>query len=237
MKAFINCVGKQDSLGQDRISEIRGLVEFGGKPAIVHTLDNISKLNINDPILVYTNKEHYQTYKNVLKDYPVNIQSYNGLKEPLIVYYNAIKQLAGEHILLTADDNLFDFSLEGLVETFKQKDDNVLAARELSKIIEPPSAQSLNFGTCRISEDGKVKAASHSFDPSTSLDSKNVILDLYLIHEKRTQYFFELAKKKDLSFAAHNWFRDFYAWIPKEGFWVDIGKPALREIANNYFNK
>lgn len=121
MKAFINCVGKHDSLGQDRISEIRGLVEFGGKPTIVHTLDNLANLNVEEPILVYTNKEHYQTYKKSLKDYPVNIQPYNGLKNPLIVYYNAMKQFAGEHIILIADDNLFDFSLEGLVETFKQK--------------------------------------------------------------------------------------------------------------------
>lgn len=113
----------------------------------------------------------------------------------------------------------------------------MLAAREFSKIIDPSYTHGLNFATCRISDDGKVKEASYSFDSSTKLDARNVILDLYLIHEKRTQYFSQLAKKQDLSVAAHKWFRDFYAWIPKEGFWADIGKPPLREMANNYFNK
>lgn len=236
MRAFINCVGSYDSMGQDRSSEIRGLMEFRGKPAVVHTLENLLTLDLSEPVLFYVNEEHHNAYNKALTDYPVKIQSYKGPKEPLLVYCSAIKQLAGEHTLLIADDNLFDFKLEGLVQTLEQKDDNVLAARELSQIIEPSTAYDLNFGTCKISGDGKVTKASYSFDSKNRLEAKNVVLDLYLIHEKRTTFFSDLEKTGDLSAAVFNWYRDFYAWVPKEGFWADIGKPVLREKAEEYFN-
>jgi hypothetical protein len=34
MKGFISAVGEKDSLGRDRVAEIRGLVKIGGKPVV-----------------------------------------------------------------------------------------------------------------------------------------------------------------------------------------------------------
>ena len=63
MKGFINACGERDSLGNLR--NLRGLVEFGGKPLIFYTLDKFKEIGIEE-VLIYTNRNQKDIYQQKL---------------------------------------------------------------------------------------------------------------------------------------------------------------------------
>jgi len=231
MKTLINACGTKDSLNQDRANEIRGLIKFGGKPVVTHTLDKLVEIDNNQTIIL-TNPEHKSAYETTLENtqYSVEVCDYHGPSNPMLVYLEGLKRLEGDHVLLIADDNLFDFSLQGLIKKFYEVDDNTLVARNTS-IVE--NNNTLNFGKCQIDSKGKITSASYSFAPSTFLEEGLTICDIYLVHEKRIQGFLDFSSLED---AEKEWFKDFYASETNNGFWADIGKESLRNQAEKYFN-
>jgi len=237
MKGVINAVGTVDSLGKDRLGEVRGLVYFGGKPVVLHTLEKFDEIGI-DKSVVLVNPEHQKAYQDELgKISPdVEVLAYERPQDPLSVYFNGLRILQGDHILTVADDNIFDFSLSGLLKRFKEVDDNVLAVRDMEKIVS--GQEDLNLGECEVDNSGKVIKAGHSFDPSTKSISGKVILDIYLVHEKRVPFFVNFLGNEHptVEDAVSQWYKDFHAWEP-EGFWADIGKPPLRKLAEEHFSK
>jgi NDP-sugar pyrophosphorylase family protein len=243
MRAFINAVGNKDSLGSDRASEIRGLVGFGGKSVTSHNLDKLEPLGINGPVLVYVNPSHKSAYDDFARNnsgLPVRIVPYSGPSDSLLVYCAALAEHAdGDDILLMADDNLFDFSLEPMVEKFRSVNDNVIAVRDIGQICSEDEEPAMNFGKCSFDERGKVTGASYSFAPQTFMDSHRVLLDLHIVHRERIPYFLDLGSRGEsgLPQAVHTWWRDFYVWKASKGFWADIGKPSLRRKAEEYFGK
>lgn len=233
MKALINAYGKTDSLNQDRLHEVRGLVRFRGKPVIQHTLDKLSEIGVKAPILMYINPEHREAYQRFFhkKAYSVNLKEYSGNSNPLAAYFSGLQELGDDNVLLLADDNIFDFSLKGLLDRFAEVDDNVLAVQDLENVVS--GNPNLNFGRCQVNEKGRITKASYSFDSSTRIDAPKVIFDIYLIHKKRIPFF--LALRNNLAEAAISWWKDFYVWEPV-GFWADIGKPELRRRAEEHFS-
>lgn len=238
MKAFINAYGLEDSLKQDRSREIRGLVPFAGRPLLHHTLDRFAEIGIEDPVLLYANRDHVDAYARACQDAPmdVDVRPYTGTPHPFVVYFEGLRVLDGDDVLMVADDNIFDFSLQGMVDRFYQVDSHVLAARPMRQITSG-SNEEFNFGLCVRSPNGKVTAASCSFAPETKLEAPRVILDLYLMREGHVQQFYDQIQRGQdgIMELAQTWWHDFYVWEPKSGFWADIGKPALRAMAEEYF--
>ena len=136
--------------------------------------------------------------------------------------------LQGDDVLVIADDNLFDFSLEGLVKRFNCVDDNTLVVRNERKLNNQHIGE-LNFARCNVDRMGKIISASYSFLPGTHTNKGMIICDLYLVHRKRIDNLSE-------NYIGKEWFKDFYAWEAKDGFWADIGKFPLRKEAERYFN-
>jgi len=236
MKGLINAVGNEDSLGKSRSSEIRGLIQFGGKSLVEHILQKLEEGNIGET-LILTNPSHENRYRSKLakKGNKVIIVPYSGNQDPLAVYLTGALMLEDDAFIV-ADDNLFDFSIAPMIEMFKKVQGSVLATLPLQRIIEG-STEDLNFGTCLVGEDGKISEASYSFDASTKLDSsQKVVLDLYAVHRNQIAQAKNIAEQGVGGLAAA-WYSGFYAWEPKDGFWADIGKAPLRTKAESYFNK
>ncbi|MEK6918786.1 MAG: hypothetical protein AABW73_01980 [Nanoarchaeota archaeon] len=168
MKAFINAVGSNDSLGNDRLGEIRGLVKFADRPVIAHQLDRFLELGVTTPVLVYTNPEHKSAYEEAKKSFslPIDVKEYSGSQAPLLVYCAALKEFGtGNHALVAADDNLYDFSLVPMMRRFydlnrSEGSANLLPVRDIGKICDADEGGSMNFGMCRFDNLGKVTGAS-----------------------------------------------------------------------------
>ncbi len=241
MRVFVNAYGKIDSLGKDRLKEARGLIRFGNKPVIQHILDGLAEIKMQEPVLLYVNPEHkklYEEFSGQNPKYGLEIKEYEGNSNPLVVYFKGLRELSDDNVLLLADDNLYDFSLQGLVQRFEEVNDNVIAVRDLSRISIEDNVD-LNFGMCEYDERGKVTNASYSFLPETKLNAQKIVLDISIVHKKRIPFFVQLYEmgEKGVIEGSKMWWRDFYVWESKNGFWADIGKAQLRREAETYFSK
>jgi len=235
MKGLINAVGKQDSLGKDRSSEVRGLIKLGGRALVHHTLERLEEIGIKET-LILTNPNHKSQYKGEVfrKGQQVTVQSYRRNQDPLAVYLAGALMLK-EDVLIVADDNVFDFSLKPMIEKFNQVQGSVLSILPIERVMGENEGN-LNFGTCSVGKNGRIIQASYSFDPKTKMDSsQRIILDIYAVHRNQIiQAEKVVGGAKDL---ANKWYSGFYAWEPKEGFWADTGKPLLRAKAEAHFSK
>lgn len=203
-------------------------MKFGGKAVVANTIERMGEIGIASP-LVLTNPEHASAYDHALRGYSAEVKPYVGNPMSFAVLASAFHQLKGEDILLVADDNVFDFSLEEMAKKFERVNDNVLAVKALDEI---PDWEQLNLGTCNVAGD-KITYATFSFSPVKQEPVNLGILDLYMIHHKRIVDFGKMLS--DPVKAINEWWHDFYAWKPT-GFWADICKPVLRKEAERYFS-
>lgn len=241
MKGVIVSVGDQDSLGNDRLAEPRALVALGNQALIRYSLEKLKEQGIQD-ILVLVNPCHRAYFDRVLSPLEgVNVREYRGPQSFFHTYAFALSSVGqNDHVLVVADDEVFDFSLDGLLQRFGEVDDNIVAVKHLKEVYDDQSqAKKANFGTCALNEEGRLVAASCSFFPETNFNSDLITLGIYLIHRRRVPEFLATATSSEPSLnIAQNWYRTFYAWFPpKEGFWADIGKPGLMERAKTYFSQ
>ena len=236
MKGLINAIGEIDSLGGDRTGEIRGLVKFRGKPVVSYIIKRMKEAGASE-VLVLANEEHAEKYRSALY-FSQHVRVLGcGVMSPFFAYMHGFRKLKGDDVLAVADDNLFDFSLAGMVGRFQEVDDNVLAVRDLELVTNAEEAERLNFGRVVTDASGKVTSASFSFAPQTQLKEGKIALDIYLIHRKRIPQFERMMAHADLDYATKNWWKNFHAVVINEGFWADIGKPELRRRAEEYFEK
>ncbi|MBN1646274.1 hypothetical protein JW868_04510 [Candidatus Woesearchaeota archaeon] len=206
-------------------------------------------------VLLLTNPSHRKTYEEWAESkgftpqtyesshtrprQGVKVVAYQGPTDPLSVYFNGISTMMGtSHILTVADDNIFDFSLHGLVETLEQADDNVVTAMPTGRLRIDGDLSRCNFGMLTAGRDGKVLEAGYSFGPNSTIGDL-VILDIYLTHAKRVTYFLEFLKSPEsMKRAQAEWWKHHYAWIPPEdGFWADTGKPEMRSGIKEHYRK
>jgi NDP-sugar pyrophosphorylase family protein len=240
MKAFINAYGTVDSLGNDRSTEPRGLIRIGGKPVIQHTLDRLAELDLQEPVLLCVNANHREIYEKALRRQTrprVEMRVYKAENaNQLLVYLARLRELGSDHVLALADDNIFDFSLQGLVDRFYEVDDNVVAVRDISAL-GIPGEEDLNFGRCEHDESGRITNASYSFCQETRLAAGKVLLDIHVIHRRWIPHYEALWKRGEegLLEGMQTWWNGFYVWEPANGFWADVGKSTLRERAEMYF--
>ena len=237
MKGLIVAYGERDSRGKDRLSEPRGLLKFGGKEVIRHTLDRFEEIGcVDETSLIIHPKNREQYEKSLGNDKRVRIAEYSGPSDPVFVYINAFKKIGPDSdILAVADDNLFDFSLSGLVECFNYAGTNVLAVRNIEFM---PGCSGSDFGRCTFSDEGKVIEASYSFGPPKDIDSKWATLDIYLMHKKTISSLLEDVRNPSAypQQMIDKYATDFHAWIKNDGFWADVGKPGMRREAERYFS-
>ncbi|MCD4666701.1 hypothetical protein K8R47_02725 [archaeon] len=238
MKGLIVAYGENDSRGRDRLSEIRGLMKFGGKEVVVRTLEKMKEIGIEDTLIV-TNESSNESYQRLFVNSPFSprIENYPGSNPDMTYVYTWGLSILGfqEPILAIADDHLFDFSLESLVKRFGELDKSILAVRRLENI---GNGVDLNFGKCVVDENGKILEGSYSFFRSEKeIDSDLICMDLWLVHQEMISDLLNLIGKKAQPEEIISYYlRNIYSFEINEGFWADIGKPELRKQAEIYFN-
>lgn len=225
MKGLIVAYGSRDSQGRDRLQEPRGLLQFGGQSVVERLLGHFEEVGVTETLFL-VQPEQEVLYRQALGR-KVQIHPYRGPGDEVSLFVTGLKQLGTEApVIIAPDDEVFDFSLEGLVGEFHARDTDIVAVREGSDLGEDH-----NFGRCTFDEQGRIVKFSYSFAPETAIHSRHILLGTYLIHPRTIA---TLNGAADSLKILTDFYRNAYVWLA-EGFWADIGKPELRKMAEAHF--
>ena len=222
------------------------LLPVAGKPIIEHVLKKIEELDEIDKVFIVTNNKFFDNFRNWKRIYsgtkPIEIINDGTLSDEdklgatgdidFVVSQEGIN----DDVLIIAGDNLFDFSLKHLHDTFKGKGASVIALYN----IKDKNMASGKYGVVEIGNNGKIiDLEEKPKEPKTALISTASYLLLKEDIQQLKKYVKESKKPDNLG--------DFMQWLVKrklvygyvfEGAWFDIGsKEQLKEADVVWSNK
>lgn len=244
MKALMMAAGYGTRLYPITRNTPKPLLEVGDQPMIDHIVRKVEQVDRVDELLVVTNDKFYgrfQEWRNN-RDFPWPVTVLNdgstedGEKRGAVGDINFTVNQARLHddLLVLAGDNLFDFSLKDLVETFDRVNNNVIGV--------------LRFGDeSKLSQYGIVETdKTHRIvdfqekpeDPPSNL----VAMGMYLFPEEKLslidQYLEEGGNPDEpgwyITWLVEN--HTVYAH-PFEGTWFDIGDKDSLEQADQFLQE
>ena len=233
MKGLIVAAGDRDSIGRARTAETRGLMKFSGREVVKHTLDAMHEVGV-EKIWIIISKESEEEYREAFRNLPgPTIEVYQGHQNNIAYGFIYGFEVLGdkEPILAVADDNIFDFSLDGLVKRFEEVGASVVAARREAML--NCDINGLRFGKIVVFE-GKVIDGTLNFVGTQAVESDLISLDIYMLHPELVRKLITYTKLPQDEII-RRCFGKFYAWEINQGFWADIGKPPLLKQAQEYF--
>lgn len=237
MKGLIIACGEKDSEGRDRTGEPRGLLRFGGREVVAHSLEKMHQAGVTHTVLL-TEEVLANRYREALRAYPyqVSVETAPIPNMPSIVAYAYGVTAFGnnEPVIAVADDNLFTFSFDKLLFKYAELTGNILAVRDERFICE--SSRDMNFGRVSLDREGRIVNLNHSFSKSQAIASPLISLDMWLFNPHIVS---RLKSKIFGNIESCQFAREFlqtvYCVEMNHGFWADVGKPRLRLKAEQYF--
>ena len=234
MKAVILAGGYATRLWPITKTKPKPLLPVGKRKIIDFIVDKIEPLGFE--ILVSTNKRFERDFKNWAKDKDIRLIVEDSTSEEEKL--GAVKALSEvindveEDILLIAGDNLFSFSLEPVLEFYRNKRSVIMAIYDLG---DPELVK--RYSEVEMGEDGKIKKMIEKPDkPKSSL----VGIGIYVIPKD----VFDLIKK----YVAENHHVDnlgsLISWMVGKtdvygfrvtGNWYDVGNPDTYLESNRIF--
>jgi glucose-1-phosphate thymidylyltransferase len=163
------------------------LLEVGGRPMLEIILQSVREVDEVVGVVVVTNDRFYEDFKKWVEDFdfslPINVindgTSKDGKRLGAIGDIKFSIEQAGieDDLLVLAGDNLFDFSLQDMVDTFHEKNSNVIGVLEF----EDESKLS-KYGIVETNEEGRVVDFVEKPDePPSNL----VAMGMYLFPEEK----------------------------------------------------
>jgi NDP-sugar pyrophosphorylase family protein len=238
MKSLIVACGKNDSLGNIRTPETRGLFRIGDKEVVKHTVNKFKESGVSGRTLILVNPEDKEKYDKSFKNSRdlVAIKAYSCNSDVIMSYIYGIAELGiDSDIIIAHDDIFFTFSLDGLIRRSREVKGNVMAVRHINCIDPDYKQKNYNFGFCRFGIDGKVEDVRLSFDPNKKIESEYVSIDLLLVRKEILAELNNTGKDAGALELIEKYKSSFYAYVINEGFWADIGKLELNKKARELF--
>jgi len=163
------------------------MLEVGGHPMIDHVMANLRGIEAVEGVVVVTNDRFHDRFRRWAQTsgwpWPVTVlndgTTEDGDKRGAIgdVLFSVEEAGIDDDLMVVAGDNLVDFSLQGMVETFRKSGSNVIGVLRF----EDESKLS-KYGIVNIDEDGRVvEFQEKPDDPPSNL----VAMGMYLFPRRK----------------------------------------------------
>ena len=218
----------------------KGLLDIGEKHICDYLVDKLKEIGINKIYLI-TNSRFYSHFKEWAKGKSVHVLNdgtdvpENRLGAISDVEFFIEKVSPEDDILVLSGDNLFDFSLKGLLETFKKKGKEYFTTG-LFRIKDEGKIK--NYGVVELDKNGKIiKFKEKPENPFSDLAS----IGIYIYPEKklfRIKEYINKGNNPDAPGFFLEWLikvENVYSFI-LSGKWYDIGTFETLEDARKDFN-
>ena len=242
MKALILNAGYGTRLYPLTLNFPKGLLQIGKKRICDYILEKVKEVGIREVFLI-TNARFYNLFKDWGEKNGVKV-IHDGTQSPhhrlgaIRDLELALKEFKiQESLLVLAGDNLYTFSLKGLVKRFQElKEEKFVAG-----LLEIKDKERIKkYGVVKVDEKGKIiKFEEKPEKPFSNLASIGIYAypgsKLHLISEYLGEgnnpdapgYFMEWLSKRE----------EVYTFIFKEGKWYDIGNRETLEMAKKEFGE
>lgn len=241
MDVIILAAGYGTRLGDQTLNIPKPLLKVADKHIIDYAMDKLNGLPNIKSIYVVTNNKFYNDFSNWALSRPEDIILLNdGTNSPqerlgAVGDINYAVKTAGinDDVLVIAGDNLFEFSLVGFTNLFKESNRSIIAARQL-----PIADIAGKFGNIIVDSSNRIigfeekpkepksplaSTAIYLFHKEDLQEIRNCISELGTLDNLGT-FISYLSKKKDV-----------LVHIFTET-WFDIGSVEGLNNANDYFN-
>ena len=139
MKALILAAGYATRLHPLTENTPKPLLEVGNKPIVEYILNKIEEVKSIDMVYVVTNNKFYDNFEKWKGTYGGNVKIINDMTNSNEDRLGAVgdisfvvkKEKIVDDLMVIAGDNLFNYSLENLYDTFIEKKGSVIAVRTL----------------------------------------------------------------------------------------------------------
>ncbi len=213
------------------------LLEVGERPMLEHILEKLKPVTDLEQVYVVTNDKFYGDFRewNEESDWPWPVSILNdGTREDDRrlgaigdIQFTIEEAEVDADLFVLAGDNLFDFSLVDMVETFDRKNSNVVGVYRF-----PDESRLSKYGIVDTDEDGRVLSFEEKpEDPPSNL----VSMAMYLFPKQKLHLvnrYLESGGNPDEPGWYMSWLVEhdnLYAH-PFDGNWFDIGdKESLQE--------
>jgi len=244
MKALLLAAGYGTRLYPLTKDRPKPLLNVGDQPMLEHLLDSLEEVSSLDEVVVVTNDRFYEDFQEWEQEqnrpWPITVlndgTTQDGTRRGAIGDVHFSIQEAGieDDLLVLAGDNLFEFSLQGIVDTMHEKNSNVVGVLEF----EDESKLS-KYGIVDINENHRVV----DFQEKPENPPSNLVsMAMYAFPQqelKRIGEYLDSGGDPDepgwyVTWLAEN--HEIYAH-PFEGTWFDIGDQDSLEKADRYVEK
>jgi len=220
------------------------LLEVGGEPMIEIILRKVEEVEEVDEVVVVTNDKFYERFEQWSREtnssLPVKVlndgTTQDGKRKGAIgdIKFSVDEAGIKEDLLVLAGDNLFDFSLVDMVDTFKQKKENVIGT-----LVFDDESKLSKYGIVEADKTGEViDFVEKPDDPPSNL----VAMGMYLFPGKKLNLLEEYLNSGGNP-DEPGWY---VTWLVEndtvfahqfEGNWFDIGDKDSLEKADKFLSE
>ncbi len=217
------------------------LLKVAGKPMVEHIINKLEELDIIDKIYIVTNDKFEQNFIEWLRIFdakkPVEIinDSTKSNEDRLgalgdVQYVINIKKL-NNNLIVIAGDNLFEFSLQEIINLFKKKKSNVIALYDVKDL-----ELAKQYGVVEVKDGTVINFEEKPANPKSTLISTGI----YLFPKKALSLikkYIDQGNNPDKTGSFIEWLHkrvNVYAHVADKA-WYDIGSIEQLEKANKHF--
>lgn len=175
IKALILCAGYASRLHPLTEDTPKHLLEVGGKPILEHVLEKVKSIQTINEVLIVTNHRFHHQFRVWLNhfEYPKKIKLIDDGTISNETRLGAVGDLnfvlkeeeIDEDLLVIAGDNLFGFSLQNFLKFYQEKQNSILALRDL----KDPEKIKNKYGTGILEESKVIQFQEKPSQPRSTL--------------------------------------------------------------------